>query len=107
MDEAYTLCDEIAIMDHGKIIAQGTPKTLLAETFNDVILQLPGSELKNIDLSGLSVNEKDSYVEITTCDVNSVISILIENKVSLSHLQIRPRTLDDLFLELTGKELRS
>ncbi len=107
MDEAYTLCDEIAIMDHGKIIAQGTPKTLLAETFNDVILQLPSSELKNLDLSGLSANEKDNYVEITTCDVNNVISILIENKVSLSHLQIRPRTLDDLFLELTGKELRS
>jgi len=51
MDEAYTLCDEIAIMDHGKIIAQGTPKALLEETFNDAILQLPESELKNIDLS--------------------------------------------------------
>ena len=37
MDEAYTLCDEIAIMDHGKIIAHGTPEELLAAHFNDVI----------------------------------------------------------------------
>lgn len=107
MDEAYTLCDEIAIMDHGKIIAQGTPKSLLEENFNDVILQLPKTDLKDLDLSMLSVHEKHEHIEITTCDVNNVISILIKNNVSLSQLQIRPRTLDDLFLELTGKELRT
>jgi ABC-2 type transport system ATP-binding protein len=107
MDEAYTLCDEIAIMDHGKIIAQGTPKALLEETFNDVILQLPESELKNIDLSLFTTQEKNGRVEITTHDVNEVISILIENNISLSKLQIRPRTLDDLFLQLTGKKLRT
>lgn len=107
MDEAYTLCDEIAIMDHGKIIAQGSPKSLLKETFNDVILQLPEVDLKNFDLSLYTTLEKYEYVEITTNDINKVISSLIESNVSLSHLQIRPRTLDDLFLELTGKELRS
>ncbi len=107
MDEAYTLCDEIAIMDHGKIIAQGAPKTLLAENFNDVILQLPSAELENLDLSLLTTHEKNGHIEITTCDVNEVISTLIENNISLSQLQIRHRTLDDLFLELTGKELRT
>ena len=107
MDEAYTLCDEIAIMDHGKIIAQGTPKYLLAETFNDVILQLPKTELMNFDLSSYSTYERNGHIEITTCDVNDVIASLMKNGVSLSHLQIRPRTLDDLFLELTGKELRT
>jgi len=107
MDEAYALCDEIAIMDHGKIIAQGTPKSLLAENFNDVILQLPTSELKDVDLSSYSTYERDTYIEITTCDVNEVISTFIANNISLSQLQIRARTLDDLFLELTGKELRT
>jgi len=107
MDEAYSLCDEIAIMDHGKIIAEGTPKKLLSEYFNDVVLQLPKTELNKTDISKLSTHIKDEYIEITTCDVNSVISVLIENNVSLSYLQIRPRTLDDLFLELTGKELRT
>lgn len=107
MDEAYMLCDEIAIMDHGKIIAQGTPKTLLAENFNDVVLQLPRSEVENLDLSSLILHEKNDHVEITTQDVNGVIAMLIDNNISLSQLQIRPRTLDDLFLELTGKELRA
>ena len=106
MDEAYTLCDEIAIMDHGKIIAQGTPKKLLADNFNDVILQLPEADIESVDLSALSTYNKDGYMEITTCDVNEIISMLIKNNISLSHLQIRPRTLDDLFLELTGKDLR-
>lgn len=107
MDEAYILCDEIAIMDHGKIIAQGTPKSLLAETFNDVILQLPKDELNDFDLSMLNTHVKRNHIEITTCDVNSVIADLLGSNVSLSQLQIRARTLDDLFLELTGKELRA
>lgn len=107
MDEAYMLCDEIAIMDHGKIIAQGTPKVLLEENFNDVILQLPSSEIKELDLSTLTTHDKNGHIEITTCDVNDVIEWLIKNNISLSQLQIRPRTLDDLFLELTGKELRA
>ena len=107
MDEAYNLCDEIAIMDHGKIISQGTPKTLLEENFNDVVLQLPESELNNFDISELTTHNNNGHIEITTSDVDNVISSLIENKISLSKLQIRPRTLDDLFLELTGKELRT
>lgn len=107
MDEAYTLCDEIAIMDHGKIIAQGTPKSLLAENFNDVILQLPEDELKDFDLSSLTTHNSHGHIEITTCDVNEIISKLIQENVSLSQLQIRPRTLDDLFLELTGNDLRT
>jgi len=107
MDEAYTLCDEIAIMDHGKIIAQGTPKALLQANFNDVILQLPQAELANMNLADFTVHQRDGHIEIMTDDVNQVIAVLIENNVSLSQLQIRSRTLDDLFLELTGKELRA
>ena len=107
MDEAYNLCDEIAIMDHGKIISQGTPKTLLEENFNDVVLQLPESELNDFDLSDLITHNNNGNIEITTSDVDNVISSLIKNNISLSKLQIRPKTLDDLFLELTGKELRA
>ena len=94
-------------MDHGKIIAQGTPKSLLQDNFNDVILQLPYSELEDFDLSEFTTHEHDGLIDITTCDVNDVVAKLLKSNVSLSHLQIRPRTLDDLFLELTGKELRT
>jgi ABC-2 type transport system ATP-binding protein len=107
MDEAYTLCDEIAIMDHGKIIAQGTPKALLAANFNDVILQLPESEITDLNALPFTLHTRKGYVEIMTCDVNEVVAILIKNNISLSSLQIRSRTLDDLFIELTGKELRA
>lgn len=106
MDEAYTLCDEIAIMDHGKIIAQGAPKALLEAHFNNVVLRLPETEISNVDALPFTINKRKDYIEITTCDVNKVVSTLIKNNISLAQLQIRSRTLDDLFLELTGKELR-
>ncbi len=106
MDEAYVLCDEIAIMDHGKIIAQGTPKELLAEHFDDVILQLPETDVIDSDALPFAVYKRKGVVEITTCDVDQTIEGLMANNISLARLQIRSRNLDDLFLELTGKELR-
>lgn len=107
MDEAYVLCDEIAIMDHGKIIAQGTPKDLLAEHFNDVILQLPEADITDITSLPYSIHRRKGIIELTTSDVNQTIEELMAQNISLAHLQIRSRNLDDLFLELTGKELRS
>ena len=107
MDEAYVLCDEIAIMDHGKIIAQGTPKELLAAHFNDVILQLPESDISNIGSLPFPTYKRKDLIEITTSDVNHTIEELMARDISLAHLQVRSRNLDDLFLDLTGKELRS
>jgi ABC-2 type transport system ATP-binding protein len=106
MDEAYVLCDEIAIMDHGKIIAQGTPKDLLAAHFNDVILQLPEADIMDITTLPYPIHKRKGVIEITTSDVNQTIEDLMDQNISLAHLQIRSRNLDDLFLELTGKELR-
>ena len=45
MEEAYLLCDDIAIMDKGQVIARGSPQKLLAEHFNDSALELPLAEL--------------------------------------------------------------
>jgi ABC-2 type transport system ATP-binding protein len=108
MEEAYYLCDEIAIMDHGKIIARGTPKALLAEHFNDVVLQLPREDFTvQQDELTLTVIANGDTVDILTSDVTETIRQLLALGISLAHLQIRPRTLEDLFLELTGRELRS
>lgn len=108
MDEAYNLCDEIAIMDHGAIIARGTPRELLAAHFNDVVLQLPRADFpqRPRDLP-MTVLETDDALEILTSDVNTTVQQLLALGISLSHLQIRSRNLEDLFLELTGKELRA
>jgi ABC-2 type transport system ATP-binding protein len=107
MDEAYTLCNEIAIMDHGRIIAQGTPKELLAAHFNDVILQLPVSDIPGRDALPFDVQIHKDVAEITTSDVNQTIRELINQNISLSHLHVRSRNLEDLFIELTGKALRA
>lgn len=108
MEEAYLLCDRIAIMDHGHIIAEGSPASLLAKHFHDVILQLPKSDLGADSREiGLPVMQFDDRVEISTADVNGAIKCLLDHGISLTNLQIRARTLEDLFLELTGRELRS
>lgn len=107
MEEAYSLCDTIAIMGHGKIIAEGTPKQLLAAHFRDVVLQIPVADLP-IDTSSLpfDIVEHQEMAEILSHDVNATIEQLMQQGINLGHLQIRNRTLDELFLEITGKELR-
>ncbi len=108
MEEAYHLCDEIAIMDHGRIIAQGTPRELLEAHFDDVVLQLPATDFPDPppSLSHTVVRGRNS-VEILTRDVTAAIRELLARDIPLARLQIRPRTLEDLFLELTGRELRT
>ncbi|HPE72539.1 MAG TPA: ABC transporter ATP-binding protein [Candidatus Competibacter sp.] len=108
MEEAYHLCDEIAIMDHGRIISQGTPRELLEAHFDDVVLQLPAADFPDPPppLSHTVVRGQNS-VEILTRDVTAAIRELLAGDISLARLQIRPRTLEDLFLELTGRELRT
>ncbi len=108
MDEAYTLCDEIAIMDHGRIIAQGTPEQLLKEHFGDVVLQLPEEDVNGkLEGLGLCASKQPGWCEIQTHDVDSTIKTLLEQGVSLNRMNIRSWSLEDLFIALTGKDLRS
>lgn len=108
MDEAYQLSDEIAIMDHGRIIACGDPRTLLAEYSNEVILQLPRSVLTVSGITtGLNVHYRGEQAEILTPDVEATLSTLLMAGVSLTQLRIRSATLEDLFIDLTGRELRA
>ncbi len=87
MEEAYALCDEVAIVDKGRIIAQGRPDALLKTHFDGVVIELEGKE-------------------IMTNDVEKTLDGLRAEGRSLAHLRVRPRTLEDLFLALTGRELR-
>ncbi len=107
MEEAYELCDEILIMDRGRIIAEGSPDALLAEHFSDVVLQLPREDFTEAAQSlALTVYRGNETVDILTCTVTDTVKQLLAAGVSLDRLRVRSRTLDDLFLELTGKELR-
>lgn len=108
MEEADFLCDEIAIMDKGKIIAYGEPKELIAQHFKEVVLELPEDEVKNHALNiPMEYEFKFGYLEIYTHDIPTALNLLKEQNIPLDKLKIRPFNLEDLFLKLTGSELRS
>ncbi|MCP3663941.1 MAG: ABC transporter ATP-binding protein [Gammaproteobacteria bacterium] len=106
MEEAYALCDEIAIMDHGKIVVQGSPDTLLKEYFNESIITLPAYDVPASMDEKLSLQRRNNHVEILSDDVNCTIWQLLNDDVSLNNIQVRTPNLEDLFLKLTGHELR-
>ena len=108
MEEAEILCDEIAIMDSGKIIAQGSPKALLREHYKNVIIELP---INDVDAQALQLEhrvlETEGIVEISTDDVNTIIEELSRSATGLNNMKIRQPNLEDLFIDLTGHSLRT
>jgi ABC-2 type transport system ATP-binding protein len=108
MEEAYFLCDRVAIMDRGRIIAEGAPSRLLKDHFEDVVLELPREDFPGDPAAfPLPVLVANDRVEISTADVEGALRTLLDRGVPLKHLRIRPRNLEDLFLELTGRALRT
>jgi ABC-2 type transport system ATP-binding protein len=107
MEEAYALCDEIVIMDKGRIVSQGTPAQLLSEHFGDVVLQIPREDAgSKVFESGLSFTHAADFLEIKTNSIHQTLQQLITSGVNLDRLRIRAWTLDDLFINVTGKALR-
>jgi ABC-2 type transport system ATP-binding protein len=108
MEEAYELCDEIAIMDHGRIIAHDAPDALLAAHFDDVVVQIHADDIpRDIGEREFQAIYRNDNAHILTGDVNKTIDRLLRFEIPLDRLRIRARDLEDLFLELTGKELRA
>jgi ABC-2 type transport system ATP-binding protein len=108
MAEAEILCDVIAIVDRGRIIAQGTPEALLREHFAAVLLELPRADFPSAARAlPLQMIESEERIEITTDDLDATLRTLLGADVPLRNLRIRAPNLEDLFLELTGRELRA
>lgn len=107
MDEAQVLCDEIAIMDAGKIIAQGSPDEMLRKQYEGLIIELPISDLTD-KLSGIehTVHDDLGIIEIVTTDVSASLQQLASRVTNLNRIKIRQPNLEDLFLDLTGHSLR-
>ena len=108
MDEAQVLCDEIAIMDAGKIVTQGSPDVLLQKQYDGLIIELPISDLVG-DMSGIehTVLENLSIIEVVTTDVSASLQQLSPHVSNLNKIKIRQPNLEDLFLDLTGHKLRA
>lgn len=108
MDEAQVLCDEIAIMDSGKIMTQGPPDQLLKERYKGLIIELPLEDVED-ELEGLDyrIIETKGVVEVVSTDVRQSLSDLSKHVKDLNHIKIRQPNLEDLFLDLTGHSLRA
>ena len=107
MDEAELLCDELVIMDHGRIVDQGSPRQLLDKHLphKRVRIARPGSGFDITRLGG-EVQTLDDELEIVTTSVETTLQQLIAQQVDLSSLRVRNPTLEDLFIKLTGHQLR-
>ena len=98
MEEAQFLCDEIAIMDVGKIITQGSPDALLKAHYKNVIIELPLNEFDG-ELAGIEhkVLETQGIIEIETDDVNASLQELAARTSGLNGMKIRQPDLEDCF----------
>lgn len=115
MDEAERLCDRIAIVDHGKLIALGTPRELIGSLDAPYVVEF-GSEpmLSEQQLSSIPGSHGlhrrgpnwSLTVDSLAVAVPALLSRIDEEKAKLVTLSTHEATLEDLFVSLTGRELR-
>jgi ABC-2 type transport system ATP-binding protein len=119
MDEAERLCDRVAVIDHGKAIALGTPAELIARVGGEHVIDLdidPASPARpaSADLLALptvkSVREEGDRVTLTAGEPHRALPALLELTraagIKLAGLTTRTATLEDVFVTLTGRHLR-
>jgi ABC-2 type transport system ATP-binding protein len=110
LDEAEILCDRVAIMDHGRILALDPPATLVRGLDAPTRVILERGPLTEPDAKALpgadEVIVDDVSLTITTREPADLLSALAERR-ALVGLQVRTATLEDVFLELTGREYRA
>ncbi|MGQ9560748.1 MAG: ATP-binding protein DrrA1-3 family domain-containing protein [Candidatus Oleimicrobiaceae bacterium] len=114
MDEAERLCDRVAIVDHGRIVALDTPKNLITSLRAEyrLVFRIDGSfdpqGLRNV--AGVSrvetADEGFTVYGATAGVVSDVVNALTQSGVRLHDLRTEQPTLEDVFLALTGRAMR-
>ncbi len=111
MDEAEELCDTIGIMDSGKIVIEGAPRDLLLKHFPSSVVEL--SEATYFSLQSVLeplVQKKQirgNTLELFVENIRPLFDVFSRSSEDLEGVSIRKPNLEDLFIELTGKELRN
>lgn len=106
MEEASVLCDEIAVIDHGRIVEQGRPEDLLAQHFPRALVRVPLHAVPDPQLLPDGFDRRGEHAVAATDDIDATLGLLNQQAVALDELHISTPTLDDLFLKLTGHGLR-
>ncbi|MFL6570536.1 MAG: ATP-binding cassette domain-containing protein [Burkholderiales bacterium] len=110
MEEAERLCQRLAIMDHGRVIASGSPRALIAQHIEPQVVEVhgPGSALEAWMAAARAAAARVERVGDTVfCYADDVDAALgtLNGHAELVYLH-RPASLEDLFLKLTGRDLR-
>ena len=94
IEEAEALCDEVAIINNGEIIEQGTPSSLINMLGNNIITVRIGSNDKTIDLSPFNYQIDGDFVEFSTKDPNKDLPKIIS--------KLNKSSLEEVFVKLTN-----
>ena len=118
MDEAERLCQRIAIMDHGKVIALGSPRELIASYCAEHLVEFSsGNGSNGLDLARLqriegvrAVHALDGTIQLQVSELHTAVPALLgelaRQGVPLTELRTHSATLEDVFVTLTGRHLR-
>ena len=118
MEEAEQLCDRVAIMDHGEVIARGTPRELIASIGVEHVVEFSTGGRRRPSIStrcpaaaGVrDVQEADGGVRLQATELHRVVPALLaelsRQGLPLTELRTRSATLEDVFVALTGRHLR-
>jgi ABC-2 type transport system ATP-binding protein len=118
MDEAERLCDRLAIVDHGQIIAEGTPADLIERLGGHHMVEFQVSGNSNSDAAAVwkalpgvqSVRQDNGFVCLNVHEPHLTIPALLDavkkQGKQLLHLTTRQASLEDVFVRLTGRHLR-
>lgn len=115
MEEAERLCDRVAIIDNGRIIATDQPATLIAQHFKEEAIEFEPDQRLDEEVfrqvAGVtSAQLENGKVTVYSSSVPVTISALMElakqRSIQLTNLYVRRATLEDVFLRLTGRKIR-
>jgi len=110
MDEAEALCDQVSILDHGRLLTTDTPRALVAALGQAQRILVDAGQLTRDEAARLpgvqGATEDGGTLTLSTHDPGSVLSQLSQRD-ALRGLQVTSATLDDVFLHLTGREYRA
>ncbi|HEY2796968.1 MAG TPA: ABC transporter ATP-binding protein [Thermoanaerobaculia bacterium] len=115
MEEAERLCDRIAIIDNGRIIALGTTEELIRRTVGakqaltiDTASPIPAEFKERLASAGASVDGDriQASVEDPAAQIRQLLGMLHDEHVGVRDLTLKSATLEQVFLQLTGRELR-